>query len=425
MNGRSIQDIVPPVRNKPIRPSVQRPAEVPPVPPQSPHYTTVPMPSEPSKNSTFIWVAVGGVVVAGLVVGLMSTVFHTARVSLTLAEWKVDISNTYSAGTEVLAYTPLKVSAEVSRTVPATGTVDANDRASGTIVISNLHSAKTQRLITNTRFETPEGKVYRIHAPITVPGYTIRGGEKVPGTIEAVVYADQPGESYNTDSATFKLPGLKGSNQYDLITAATKGPLTGGYVGKRATVEKSVRDQAVAEIKAELDRELREKMAVATPAGSIVLEDAVAISYVEKPDISADQNAIIAVVGTALAPAFPEEGLALALAAGAGVQADAPLELRNPTELQYSAVSATGLEAGEPVTFTLSGVAHLRTAFNERAFATDIAGRTKDGANEARSGYRGIVGVPVIQVRPFWLSSLPKNPERITVDILGALDPVR
>ncbi len=383
------------------------------------------MPSEPSKNNTFIFIAIGGLAVAALVIGLMSTVFHSARVSITLAEWKVDVSSTYSAGTDSLPYTPLKVSAEVSRTVPATGTIDASDRASGTIVVSNLHSAKTQRLITNTRFESSDGKIYRIHAPITVPGYTVRGGEKIPGVIEAVVYADQPGESHNVNTATFKLPGLKGSSQYDLITATTKGPLSGGFVGKRATVEKSVRDQAVAEIKAELDRELREKVGIAVPPGAILLEDSLALYYVEKPDTAADKNATITVVGTALAPAFPSESLALSLSTVANISSDSPLEILNPSELQYAEISAGELEAGGTITFTLSGIAHLRTTFNEKAFAADIAGTGKGEAEAVRSKYNGIVGAPVLQIRPFWVSSLPKNPERIMVEIMGALDHVR
>lgn len=420
MNGRSIQDIVPPARSKPIRPSIhQNP------PPTPPPYEThqEPMNDEPRSSLPFVWIAAGALGIAVIVVGLMSTVFHTAHVNVTLMEWKSDISGSYVAGGDsTLAYTPVKVTSQATRTVPATGSIDASDRASGTVVISNSYSAKPQRLITNTRFESVDGKVYRIHAPVSVPGYTTRNNQKIAGSIEAVVYADQPGDTYNQDTATFKLPGLKGTNQYDVITAVSKGSISGGFIGKRATVEKSVRDQAIADMKAELDRTLREKILSAAPPASIVLGDSINIRYVERPDAAEGTNATLAMDGTASAPGFPGEALARELGTKANVPSDVPVSLVNQTELQFALISGADVESGGPISFTLSGMSHLRAVFNERAFSEDLAGKTKAEANQVQGSYKGISSTATISVRPFWLSSLPKNPERISVAVKGALD---
>ena len=426
MNGRSIQDIVPPARNKPIRPPGVSAAPPPPPPPPPSEFRPV-APQEPMKSSlTFVWIALGALVVAGAVVGLMSTVFHTAEARVTRMECKSDISGDFFAGPELpLTYSPVKASSQVTRTVPATGSVDASDRATGLIVVSNLYSAKPQRLITNTRFETSDGKVYRIHAPITIPGYTTRNGQKVAGTVEAQVYADQPGEAYNKDSATFKLPGLKGSNQYDLITATTKDALTGGFVGKKATVEKSVRDQAIAEMKSELERTLREKVLAGAPPQSVVLLDSVRVRYVERPDTAVGDTATLAMDGTAVVPAFPVDGLARELGLKGGVASDVPLMLMNPNDLTFSTADGALIEGGGTLTFTLSGMAHLRAVFNERSFAEDLAGKTRAEIAQVQAEYRGIAGSAELSVRPFWLSSLPKNPERIKVSVTGALDPTR
>lgn len=425
MNGRSIQDIVPPARSKPIRPPpVQH--TPPPPPPHEPHYPPQPMQKEPTNSFMFIWIAVGALVAVAIVILLMSTVFHSARVTVTILEWKSDAAGTYAAGAlggeTPLTYTLVKVSDLGTRTVPATGTTDATDRAVGTIVVSNAYSAKAQRLITNTRFETSDGKVYRIHAPITVPGYTTRDGKKVAGTIEAQVYADQPGDSYNTDSATFKLPGLKGSNQYDLITATTKTPISGGFIGKRATVEKSVRDQAVAEIKAELERNLRDKVLASAPPSSIVFSDSISVRFLEKADAASDANATIAIEGTALAPAFPSEAIARELGVHASIQSDAPLSLVNPADIRYTEIEGAGLESGAPLSFTLSGMAHLRASFSELSFAEDLAGKSKSEAQTVALSFKGLSQNATITVRPFWLSTLPENPERITIEVKGALD---
>ena len=418
MNGRSIQDIVPPARSKPIRPPPVR--ETPPTPPLS---VTPPPMLEHTKRFSFLWVAVGGIVVAGVVVGLMSTVFHSAHATVVISEWESDISGTYEAGPDKqLSYTPVSVQSDASRTVPATGTVQAEDRALGSITVSNLYSAKPQRLITNTRFESAEGKVYRIHTPITVPGYTTRSGQKVAGSVEVQVYADEPGEAYNVENTTFKLPGLKGSNQYDLITAQTKSPISGGFVGTRATVEKSVRDQAIADIKSELDRTLRERVTVQAPAQSVVFADSIHIRYIEKADVAANQEAVITVTGSAVAPAFPGDVLANTLAVRAQIGTDMPLTLLNATEIQYAAIEPDAVLDGSVFSFSLSGTAHLRSSFSELKFADAIAGKSREEASAVRQSYQGIVGSPDILIRPFWMSTIPKNPERVTVEVRGALD---
>ncbi|MCL9972134.1 MAG: hypothetical protein NBV63_01860 [Candidatus Pacebacteria bacterium] len=416
MNGRSIQDIVPPARSKPIRPSV--------TPPQQRDPERFDMNTPHTSNSwIFIWIAVGALVIAAGTVLFMSTVSHSAEASVTLMEWKSDISGTYTAGGETpLAYTPVKVVESGTRTVPATGMTDAQDRASGTIVVSNLHSTKSQRLITNTRFATQDGKVYRIHAPITVPGYTMKNGQKVAGTIEAQIYADQPGDTYNVDSADFKLPGLKGSQQYDQITARTKTPIMGGFIGKRATIEKSVRDQAVAEVKAELDRTLRERIKAEAPSTALVFQDSVRISYIEAPDTASDAEATIQVTGTALAPAFDAAALARELAARASVAADSTLELKNAPELTYTEAQGEGLSEGGALSFNLSGTAHIAAQFDSAKFAADLAGKSKSQTQAVRSSYQALTGPLDVDVYPFWLSTLPKNPERITVTVKGALD---
>jgi hypothetical protein len=424
MNGRSIQDIVPPARSKPIRPQVQPPATPPQYEHEHEHFEMTPK-NNGTNSWIFVWIALGALVLAGGVVVFMSTISHTAKAQVTLLEWKSDISGSYNAGGETpLTYTPLKVTESATRTVPATGTIDAEDRATGTVTVSNLYSAKPQRLITNTRFSSSDGKVYRIHTPISVPGYTTKNGQKVAGTIEAVVYADQPGDTFNLDSGDFKLPGLKGSTQYDLITAKVKTPLVGGFIGKRATVEKSVRDQAVAELKAELDRTLREKLLAELPAAAVLFADSVRIRYTESPDQASDSQATITVQGVALAPAFPSDAITRELATRASISSDTPLILRNSSELTYTEVEGEGLESGGAISFNLSGTAHVSAQFNEQKFAEDLAGKSKSEVQSVRASYQALTGPMEVTVYPFWLSTIPGNPERITVTVKGALDQI-
>ena len=97
-----------------------------------------------------------------------------------------------------------------STTVKATGTEQVSQSASGVITIYNDYSTAPQTLITNTRFEAPDGNIYRIHQGVTVPGATASaGGALTPGTISVTAYADQPGASYNIGQTQFTIPGFK------------------------------------------------------------------------------------------------------------------------------------------------------------------------------------------------------------------------
>lgn len=426
MNGRSIQDIIPPARSKPIRPSVTPPQYT---PPQLPPPLQFPKPydlssSEEHSMKPFIVIAIGAVIVVAVVIGLMSTVFHTARVTVTLSEWKSDVSGSYLAGGDTpLSYQPVVVRDSSSKSVAATGSTKASDHASGVIVVSNLYSTKPQRLITNTRFRTKDGLVYRVHTPITVPGYTTKNGTKIAGTVMATVYASEAGDKFNLPSATFSLPGLKGSPQFDLITAQAKGPLSGGYVGMRATVEKSIRDQAVADLRASLDKTLRQKVFEQAPAGSVIFPDSISIVYTEKPDQADGSNATLSVEATAVAPAFTADALAREIGARAQIASNAPLTLVNSTELSFATGAGGSIEAGDALSFTLSGNAHLVASFNAQMLAEALAGKTRAETDlVVRTDYSSLIEPITTKVYPFWFTSLPKNPERIKVVVVGALD---
>lgn len=114
----------------------------------------------------------------------------------------------------------------------ATGRSSAgNQKARGTIIISNEYSSDSQPLISTTRFETSDGKIFRLAESVTVPGMTIQNGKREAGVVEAVVIADESGEAYNIDPTTFVVPGFKGSAKYDKFHAQSTKAFTGGGAG--------------------------------------------------------------------------------------------------------------------------------------------------------------------------------------------------
>ena len=127
-----------------------------------------------------------------------------------------------------LVYTVMTVVREATRSVEATGEEAVSRVASGKIIIYNKYSTAGQRLIKNTRFESPDGLIFRIKDPITVPGAKKVNGELVPGSVEAVVYADQPGDRYNISLSDFTIPSL--GDPHTAFTLDQRG-VTGGFVG--------------------------------------------------------------------------------------------------------------------------------------------------------------------------------------------------
>ena len=91
---------------------------------------------------------------------------------------------------------------------PIIGEKEIKTKARGRIVIYNAFSSEDQLLVRRTRFETPDGKIYRISEQIIVPGAEIKDEKIAPSSVEAEIFADQPGEEYNIGLTGFIIPGF-------------------------------------------------------------------------------------------------------------------------------------------------------------------------------------------------------------------------
>ena len=426
-NHRSIQDIIPPARSKPFRPSV--PINTPNTPPGQSPPPTPPQPldmrpNRPRGMAGMMIVVAGILIVLGVVLGVVSTFFHRAYVSITPSRYSAEINSTFESSPEnpLLPYQKVTAEDTVSKTVPATGSQHVENHASGTITVYNSFTTKSERLITNTRFATKDGKIYRVHTPIVIPGYTTKAGIKVPGTIDVVVYADEAGDTYNSGPVDFTIPGLKGSKQYDLIFAKSKTPLAGGFIGEQAVVDPTVRASALESLKADLERSLRDKILTAAPSGSLVFNDTVSISYAEGTDTVEGENAKISVSGTAVAPAFPETSFANVLATAGGITAEAPLKVENPTDLSVHLNTPDALGTETPITIAVSGSLGLVSIIDTEQLAKDLAGKNKGSVQTVLPAYPGIADI-VVKVYPFWRSQIPANAKDVSIEIAGGLDP--
>ena len=120
----------------------------------------------------------------------------------------------------------------VSLLYPATGKKNVEKKSRGEITIYNAYSSQSQSLVANTRFESPDGKIFRIENKITVPGAKVENGKIIPAGIKMNVVADKVGAEYNIGPAKFTIPGFKGAPKYDGFYARSESQMAGGFVGE-------------------------------------------------------------------------------------------------------------------------------------------------------------------------------------------------
>ena len=132
-------------------------------------------------------------------------------------------------GENVIPMRLIEKEEEITITGTATGAATGNgSKASGKIIIYNEFGADSQPLVATTRFQSSNGKIFRLSKGVTVPGATIRSGQTEPGIVEAEVIADATGKEYNVGSTDFSIPGFSGSSKAGKIYAKSKSSMIGG-----------------------------------------------------------------------------------------------------------------------------------------------------------------------------------------------------
>ncbi|HYF10067.1 MAG TPA: hypothetical protein VD967_00465 [Candidatus Paceibacterota bacterium] len=361
-----------------------------------------------------IALVVGGLALAGVLLFAGKFLLPKAVVSIVpkVSVISVDemITANKEAGPEGLQFELMKLSEESSTVVPETGTKTISEKASGTIIVYNDYSSATQRLIKNTRFETPDGKIYRIMVPITVPG---KKGN-APGSVEAQVFADQPGEAYNIASADFTIPGFKGDPRYSKFYARTKTAMTGGFSGTVKTASPADVEKARADLSASLTESLKMAANEQKPEGYILYPDAI---FTETETLSNPESSEVKQRVTLYGIIFDEKKLSQYLAYRKLAAGDYHgEEITGGETLKNLSFKPQG--GGKPwesgsIAFTLSGEATLTWVVDAERLKESLAGIPKKEVPSVLQTYP--MDRSSVVVQPFWKSTLPEKPSQIQV----------
>ena len=177
----------------------------------------------------------------------------------------IEVSKNFSLNQKYSSSTLIKLPAELfienrnlSLSFPASGKEKIENKASGKIVVYNSYSSDPQTLVANTRFTTPDNKIFLLKKAIVVPGAKIIEGKIISSSIEVDVVASQAGAEYNIGPvAKFTIPGLKGSPKYEGFYAKSEQSMANGFVGEKAVpTDKDIKDAEI-KIKEDLENVLK------------------------------------------------------------------------------------------------------------------------------------------------------------------------
>lgn len=425
-NKKSLREIFPEVGNFKNKPSGS--LNVPPI--QNMNST---IPSQPPRRS-FRW---GGVIVFLVIVCLVLiggfTISKTmAKVTLKIEpkQQELDISTVNTAtkeGAEGLKFVLAESAEEVqTESVTVTGSEKVSIKASGRIVILNNFSAESQQLVKNTRFQAPNGNIYRITESVTVPGtHKNEKGETEPGQLEVTVYADKAGNEYDLDLVDFTIPGFAKTSKFEKITAKSKTPIAGGFVGTRPKISDDDKARIEETMGSQLKSKMIEKLKQQVPEDYILFDDAVLSRFSLEMGTSttASDSNKVSVTGKIIATGilFNREELSRFLAkALPDWQTEEDIRISNLDDLNFSLLDKGNLNSDSlnSISFDLKGKGKFVWQIDEEALKTELQKTESGSYNNVFGNYPQIQKATIV-FRPPWIRNMPQNKDKITVEIVG------
>ena len=299
-----------------------------------------------------------------------------------------------------------------SQSVTGNGTKTVNSSASGSLTIYNAQT-QSQRLITNTRFATAAGLIFRIHSPVTIPG----GSASKPGSVTVKVFADQSGDTYNVGPTSFTIPGFAGTPQESLVYGRSSSAMTGGASGTVPVVDAVSEAEAEKALITALEPDLLASIQTKIPSGYVLVPGSATTTYQK---LAAETSATSGMVdikeqGTITVVVFPNAALAGAIANSiTGLDYhNEPITLSSTDGLALSLSSFPDPDASS-ISFTINGTASFVYTVDPTRIAAAIAGKTRSDAEVALKNYPEIKSAFII-LRPFWRPSFPEDPSAISV----------
>lgn len=318
-----------------------------------------------------------------------------------------------------LAYSTISIPKTIEKTYSSPGKRKVEQKAKGRLVIFNKSSKTPQTLVATTRFENLDGKIYRLPAKIAVPGYTLKDGEIVAGSIEVDVQADKPGPEYNIGLADFTLPAFKGTQKFGTIFARSKTAMTGGFIGEEYVVAEEDVEASVKALTEEGGKGLLDVISQKMPANTVLLKPSARFEVkdvkVMPPAGEIGKEYTVSITGEIQGAFANRSELEKALTAEKEIDqyfGKMKKGIKNLDELKTE-IFGYKPEA-ESFRMRFSGSAQVEAKMEAGEVKAKLVTDRLKSASDILDKFPEFRGAEV-RFKPFWLRILPKNPNRIDI----------
>ncbi|OGZ47293.1 MAG: hypothetical protein A3J55_00030 [Candidatus Ryanbacteria bacterium RIFCSPHIGHO2_02_FULL_45_17b] len=318
--------------------------------------------------------------------------------------------------TDTLAGERVEVSDSVSATFQASGSADVSAKAKGTITVYNAFNTSPQPLVANTRFEAPDGKIYRIREAVTIPKAVVEHGALSPRSIDVVVYADEPGPAYNRDKTDFTIPGFKGSPRYTGFYARSKTPIEGGHTGIATIVTEGDIDKARESLETEARSRVLDMLKKSIPEGFVLLDDAIEMTTDKRTfsraadEVANEFSATMTLRGRALV--FRKSDLLRFFTKEASL--DSSLVSLPQADTVTLAVERRNVEAGTLLLHAKGTAVFVWNLDTQKLVSDIVQSKNPDALVSIFQSYPAIERAEPRFI-PSWIQVIPRDPARIRI----------
>lgn len=339
-------------------------------------------------------------------------IFNKASININPKYKDIDISNTFLIfKDDILIDT---ISSTSSKTVLKSEPKEINQKATGEITIYNNYSEATQILIKNTRFQSKDGKIFKIGDSVKVPGKV----GNTPGSIKVKVSADSYGAEYNIDAGDFTIPGFKGTARYEGFYAKSDSAMKGGSSGMVQIVSQSDIDNANLELKSKVESDLASSINLLKHEGYYTLYGQPIISFTDNSNtlITSDENTYN-LIGTASVFSIKKEALAKMIASqilGDEYNNQDIVRLENIDNLGFTLSMDTDANTSILKVY-INGKARIIWDYNKEELKNNLADKNIKDFNEVIKKYNYAILNATSKIEPFWARSFPNSINRIKI----------
>lgn len=358
-----------------------------------------------------------------ILIGLLwwaSPIFSSAQILITFKKIPFEFNEniTLSKNTSDLNISQKIIPAELfkdeqnlTQLFKASGKSYIEEKAKGIITIYNAYSSAPQTLVAATRFEAPNGLIYRLTKNIVIPGAEIKDGKIIPSSITVEVIADKPGAEYNTGPIKkLTIPGFSGSPKYESFYGELKEGAKGGFIGEKLVPNKNDISSAEQKLKEVLKSNILNSFLIKKPQGfQLIGEPKITILNI-KTNTTTDENGNFAVFGeTKLEVLGVKETNILNFFLDFFSQknkkiVDLNIEYLNPV---------VDLTRGS-ATLNLKARGNFVEDLNIQNLKKEISGRSIKDVQKIIKDINDLKSAKII-IKPFWVKTLPKNLDKINI----------